>query len=226
MRSIRRELLGWLSIGLLLAIVGAAIGTYWRARDEANALFDLQLKEMAASLTGASLTAGGQQGSGSSAVTGTLVIQIWDKSGVQVYLSQPERSLPQYAQLGFNTIATSNGDWRVFSALSDDQIVQVAQPISARRELAASMALRTLVPLLAVVPFLALLVWLTVARGLRPLDRVAMAVGQRSPSVLEPLVETGLPQEVQPLVGALNGLLGRLARAQNAQRAFIAWKFG
>ncbi len=222
MRSIRRELFGWLSIGLLLAIVAAATGTYWRARDEANALFDLQLKEMAASLTGAPFAASVPTGAGSSAAAGTLVIQVWDRSGVQVYLSQSERKLPQYAQLGFNTVTTSDGAWRVFSMLADEQIVQVAQPISARRDLATSMALRTLVPLLAVVPFLALLVWLTVARGLRPLDRVAIAVGQRSPAVLEPLVETGLPQEVQPLVGALNGLLGRLARALNAQRAFIA----
>ena len=37
--------------------------------------------------------------------------------------------------------------------------MQVAQPLRARRELAASMALRTITPLLAVVPFLAMLVW-------------------------------------------------------------------
>jgi two-component system, OmpR family, sensor kinase len=221
MRSIRRELLGWLSIGLLLAVAAAAIGTYWRARDEANALFDLELKEMAASLTGAPFAAGVPAGAGGPAA-GTLVIQIWDRSGVQVYLSQPERSLPQYAQLGFNTVSTRSGDWRVFSTLADEQIVQVAQPISARRELAASMALRTLVPLLTVVPFLALLVWITVTRGLRPLERVAIAVGLRSPAVLEPLVETDLPQEVQPLIAALNGLLGRLERALHAQQAFVA----
>ena len=50
-RSIRRELLGWLALGLLVAIVGAGIGTYLRARDEANALFDYQLTQMAASIT-------------------------------------------------------------------------------------------------------------------------------------------------------------------------------
>ena len=50
MRSIRRELLVWLLLGIALAVAAAAVGTYWRARDEANALFDYQLKEMAASL--------------------------------------------------------------------------------------------------------------------------------------------------------------------------------
>jgi two-component system OmpR family sensor kinase len=36
------------------------------------------------------------------------------------------------------------------------------------------------------------------------------------------LSESGLPREVQPLVGALNGLLGRLSQALAAQRSFIA----
>jgi len=84
------------------------------------------------------------------------------------------------------------------------------------------MALRTVVPLLVALPVLALLIWLTIARGLAPLDRVAAAVERRSPALLEPLSESALPREVQPLVGALNGLLGRLSQALAAQRSFIA----
>jgi two-component system OmpR family sensor kinase len=222
MRSIRRQLLVWLLGGLALAVVAAAFGTYFRARDEANALFDYQLKEMAASLTDAPFAAApagvGALGPGSNA----LVVQIWDRNGVQLYLSQPHRVLPQNAQLGFTTVDTKSGAWRVFSTLADGQVVQVAQPMSARRELATSMALRTVVPLLIALPVLALLIWLTIARGLAPLDRVAAAVEKRSSALLEPLSESGLPREVQPLVGALNGLLGRLRLALDAQRSFIA----
>ena len=160
MRSIRRELLVWLLLGIALA-------------DEANALFDYQLKEMAASLTDApfaAVPAGvGTIGAGSDA----MVVQIWDRNGVQLFLSQPRRVLPQNAQLGFTTLSTESGPWRVFSALAAEQVVQIAQPMSARRELAASMALRTIIPLLAVLPFLAVLIWFTIARGLKPLDRVA-----------------------------------------------------
>jgi two-component system OmpR family sensor kinase len=222
MKSIRRQLLVWLLGGLALAIIAAAFGTYFRAREEANSLFDYQLKEMAASLTDAPFApapAGvGGLGPGSNA----LVVQIWDRNGVQLYLSQPHRVLPQNAQLGFTTVDTRSGAWRVFSTLADGQVVQVAQPMSARHELATSMALRTVVPLLLALPVLALLIWLTIARGLAPLDRVAAAVERRSPALLEPLSESGLPREVRPLVGALNGLLGRLSHALAAQRSFIA----
>jgi two-component system OmpR family sensor kinase len=203
----------------MVAIAVAAVATYLRAREEANDIFDYQLKQMAASLTGVPL-AGAPPGSAPG--NDALVVQVWDRDGVQVYLSQPQQPLPRHAQPGFSTVGTGGGEWRVFSAVAGGQIVQVAQPLSARRDLAASMALRTIFPLLAVVPFLAVLVWFGIARGLRPLDRVAIAVGERSPGALLPVAEAGLPVEIAPLVHALNGLLGRLDRALGAQRAFIA----
>jgi len=217
--SIRRELVAWLSVGLLAAIVVAAIATYLRAREEANDIFDYQLKQMASSLTGVPI-AGTLPGSAASA--DALVVQVWDRNGVEVYLSQPRQPLPRDANLGFSTVRADGVDWRVFSIPARGQIVQVAQPLRARRELAASMAFRTIVPLLAVVPFLGIFVWFGITRGLRPLDRVAVAVGERSPAALLPLPESGLPVEVAPLVNALNGLLERLDRALGAQRAFIA----
>ncbi|TMH22077.1 MAG: HAMP domain-containing protein [Betaproteobacteria bacterium] len=222
MRSIRRQLLVWLLAGLLLGVAVAAVGTYLRARQEANALFDHQLQEMVASLTDAPFAAAPAGASGNGAADDALVVQIWDRNGMQLYLSQPQRVLPQHAQLGFTNLRTESGEWRVFSALTGSQVVQVAQPMRARRELAASMALRTIVPLLAVLPALGLLIWFIIARGLEPLERVAAAVGRRSPTQLEPLAERGLPGEVQPLVRALNGLLERLGKALTVQRTFIA----
>jgi two-component system OmpR family sensor kinase len=221
MRSIRRELLFWLLVGLSLAVAAAAVGTYFRARVEANDLFDNQLQAMAASLTDAPF-AGPVQGLGSAAGDDALVVQIWDRSGVRLYLSQPQHTLPQHARIGFNDVHTDEGDWRVFSALAGNQVVQVAQPMHARRALAASMALRTVVPLLVMLPLLGVMIWLVVARGFRPLDRVVAAVARRSSAALDPLAESGLPSEVTPLVRALNALLDRLRGALSAQRTFIA----
>ena len=224
MRSIRRELVVLLALGLVALVVIAASATYLRARVEANELFDYQLRETAASLAGVPLTGVPLSGAASSLPghDDELVLQIWDRNGVRIYLSRPQQALPQYAQLGFNTVATGTGEWRVFSLLAGERVLQVAQPMSVRRELAASMALRTIVPLIAIVPLVALLVWFGIARGLRPLREVAAAVAERSPRTLDPVAEAGLPAEIRPLVRALNGLLGRLDRAQGAQRAFIA----
>jgi two-component system OmpR family sensor kinase len=217
--SIRRTLLVWLAAGLVVAVAAAAVATYLRAREEANEIFDYQLRQMAASLTGIPLA-----GTPGGLVVGddALVVQVWDRNGIQLFVSQPQQPLPQYARLGFNTVTTPAGAWRVFSTLAGDQVVQVAQPMSARRALAASMALRTIVPLLVVAPLLALFIGIGVARGLAPLARLAAAVGKRVPGGLTPVDEAGLPSEVRPLAQALNGLLSRLDRALGAQRAFIA----
>lgn len=218
--SLRRTLLGWIAAGLLVAIVTAAIATYQRARDEANALFDLQLTQMAASVTGMPLSPQGPTGLAAGA--DALVVEVWTRNGVEIYLSQPQRVLPRQQELGFHTVKSERGEWRVYAVLAGDQVVRVAQPMAVRRELAAGLALSTILPLLAVVPLLAAFVWFGIARGLAPLNRLATAVGRRSPRALEPLAEAGLPEEVQPLVQALNGLLARLHDAAQAQRAFIA----
>jgi two-component system OmpR family sensor kinase len=106
--------------------------------------------------------------------------------------------------------------------LLQNNVVQVAQPMSVRQNLAAGMALRALVPLLLLLPVLGILIWLTIGRGLRPLDRIASALGRRTPDSLAALSQDGLPSEIVPLVQALNDLLARLARALESQKAFVA----
>lgn len=221
MRSIRRALFVPLAAGLAIAVIVAVVGTYYRAREEANALLDVQLTHMAASVTGMPLA------SPAAALPGPdrdapLVVQVWDRDGVQVYRSQARSEAPRRSAPGFATVETRDGPWRVFSVLAGERLVQVGQPLSVRNEIAAGMALRTTLPLLIVVPLVALVLWFVIHRALQPLDRVAAAVGKRTPPQLAPLAATGWPREVEPLVGALNGLLARLAAALDAQRAFVA----
>jgi two-component system OmpR family sensor kinase len=72
------------------------------------------------------------------------------------------------------------------------------------------------------VPILGLLVWFAVGHALEPLQRLAGSVKARRLGALEPLPLGHLPDEVQPLVGALNDLLGRLTGALERERAFMA----
>jgi two-component system OmpR family sensor kinase len=69
---------------------------------------------------------------------------------------------------------------------------------------------------------LGLLVWFAVGRALQPLQRLAKAVKARRVNALEPLSDERLPEEVGPLVSALNDLLGRLTAALDRERAFMA----
>ncbi len=222
MSSIRRQLLLWLLSGLALAVVVAGARIYVQTLDEANELFDYHLQQMAASLPSDSFSPLPPSSMEELGAGDGLVVQIWDRNGLELYFSRPASRLPQRAALGFSTVETSRGSWRVFSALEQNNVVQVAQPMSVRRNLAAGMALRALVPLLLLLPVLGMLIWITVGRGLKPLDRMASALDRRTPDSLEALPEAGLPREIRPLVQALNDLLARLERALESQKAFIA----
>lgn len=219
MHSIRRQLLVWL---LALVIVGVGFAgwlIYRQALAEANELFDYQLEQIAAALPSEPFSSVLQSRSDSDE---GVVIQIWNRNGVLMYYSHPRVPLAPHAELGFSTEATARGEWRVYSAIVGDNVVQLAQPLSIRNRLAAGVAWRTLWPLVLLLPLLGMAIWIIVGRGLMPLQRVTRALDTRHPEALEHLPDNRLPQEVVPVVRALNALLDRLATALDTQKAFVA----
>jgi two-component system OmpR family sensor kinase len=220
MMTIRRKLLIGLLGGTLGCTLIAGIVMYLHVQDEANELFDYQLKQVAGSLP-AQLSSH-EKMPGTEDSEEDIVIQAWDRSGNLLYTSQPALSLPRSPEAGFRTVSALHDRWRVYGEMRHDRFVQVAQPTSVRQELAAGLALRSLLPFLILIPVLALLIYVVVGRSLLPLRRVAQAVGQRSPSALQPLSIDGQPPEIQPMIDALNDLLRQLEKALLTQRAFVA----
>jgi two-component system, OmpR family, sensor kinase len=222
MKSIRHTLLLWLFAGLSSGIALAAALLYVQAREEANRIFDYQMRQLAASLPSQPFAAISPRRYEDPGMEREIVIQIWGENGIRIYQSHERPALPERAQLGFSNVGTSKGTWRVYSAQQGETVVQVAQPLSVRRELAADMALRTVAPLCILFPFLGLLVWVAVGKGLAPVKRVAADVQSRDVSTLSPVADAELPQEIRPLTHAFNDLLVRLDSAIDSQRAFIA----
>lgn len=222
MTSLRRQLLVYLLGGALLAALLAGFLTYRAVLRESDEILDYHLRQVALSL-------GAQRFGGDlppldagEEARFDLVVRVWDESGVRLYQSHPHSDLPGFAQLGFATVAEADGGWRVFSMQTRGNVVQVAQPLAVRERLAAGMALRVLTPFLVLIPALGLLVWLAIGRGLAPLAEVAGAVARRSPGSLTPLRLARVPDELRPLVAALDGLLVRLGEALEVQKAFTA----
>jgi two-component system OmpR family sensor kinase len=220
MTSIRRHLLTWLLTGLLAAVAAASVLVYDRAREDADRIFDYQMKRTAIALPTQAFAMGVLPLGRDPAEE--LVIQVWSSDGEHLYLSHTRARLPRNPELGFTTINVGGENWRVLSTQVRGQLVQVAQPMRVRSGLARDMALRTVAPLGALIPILALGVVVEVSRGLRPLRRVADEVARRTPASMSPIAAEIAPVEVQPLVAELNALLERLGRAMDAQRAFVA----
>jgi two-component system, OmpR family, sensor kinase len=222
MTSIRRALLAGLLSGLLAVVLVAATVIYTNARKEANRLFDSQLQQVAESFPSYALSAQPAPPLREFVAEGRLVIQVWTRDPFAWAFSSAILAPPRQAEGGFMTVNVAGGSWRVYTRVGDFDVVQVAQPMSVRSRQAAAVALSTVLPLLLLLPLLGLLVWVVVGRGLDPLRRVALEVSRRSPDALQPIGQYGLPEEVQPLIGSLNGLLERLSHALESQRAFVA----
>jgi signal transduction histidine kinase len=221
MNSVRNKLLLWLGLGLFSIIVAAGVGLYFQARGEADQIFDYQMRQIAASLPRQAFSpiSPGQQ---FPELEDEIMMQIWDSSGTVIYHSHARGAMPRQAELGFVNVRGPNGMWRVYSAQIGSTVVQVAQPQSARDEIAAQMAVKTVAPLLLLFPLIGILAWLAVSRALAPVRRAAAEVAARDMNSLQPLADVGLPQEIQPLTHALNDLLARLKYSTEAQRAFVA----
>jgi two-component system OmpR family sensor kinase len=217
MRSLRSRLLLALLAALLFTGVAASAATYLQARAEIDRILDYQLRQQALALRDnrfrAGLDADPEQ---------DIVVQVWDRYGAQLYLSHRGRPLPRLHELGYADVTQDGERWRVYAVSVGSDLIQVGQPLSIRRKMAADAALRLLLPVLAALPLFGALIWWILGRGLMPLNRLAASIGQRAPSSLSPLPIAGQPAETVPMVRALNDLLARLEAALRRQREFTA----
>jgi two-component system OmpR family sensor kinase len=150
------------------------------------------------------------------------MVQVWTPDGVQVFRTGSSARLPQHAVLGFSNVNENNTTYRVFSIQTPTQTLQVAQDMAVRRNMAGNMALRTVGPIAVMMPILMLVVWWVISGSLQPVARVRAQVAARQADDLSPVSESGLPDEVLPLVQELNLLFGRVKTAFDAQQHFVA----
>jgi len=101
-------------------------------------------------------------------------------------------------------------------------LVQVAETLDKRSRLATEIIKGVIVPQFVVLPLAVLLVWFALARGIKPLNELQQRIRRREANDLSPLAERDVPEEVAPLVGAINDLLGRLDQSMSAQKHFLA----
>jgi len=101
-------------------------------------------------------------------------------------------------------------------------LVQVAETLGKRSRLATEIIKGVILPQFVILPVAVLLVWLALARGIAPLNELQQRIRKRDSSDLSPIDERQAPEEVSPLVRAINDLLGRLDQSMRAQKHFLA----
>lgn len=221
--SLRTRLIWFLLAAIVFTALAQAVIAYRTARAEADEIFDYHMQQMALSLrSGLPLASASTRSVDPHGEEGyDFVVQVWTSDGLRVFQSA-RSTLPQRTVLGFSQVQARGTTYRVFSMQAGPQIIQVAQDMAARQEMAGTLALRTLLPIALMAPLLMLVVWWVVSSSLAPVARARRQVSQRQADDLSEIGEAGLPDEIRPLVHELNLLFGRVRQAFEAQRNFVA----
>ena len=108
--------------------------------------------------------------------------------------------------------------WLQLPGETDDRamLVQVAETLEKRSLLANEIIKGVILPLAVV------LVWFALSRGIKPLSRLQQRIRRRESTDLSPIDERDVPDEVAPLVRAINDLLMRLDQSIRTQKQFLA----
>ena len=235
--SLRHRLVALMIAASALLWIGMAISSYSRAHHEADEIFDAQLAEVAQSLLAVADTATPGQllamPPPAHHYQQKMLFQIWvTRNGHTELLVRSDNAPqePMTSELGFSERKWNNETWRFYSeedegdpADNDHHRVYVAQNHEVRDELSEDVALRLMAPLLFGLPLLAFAIWAAVGTAMRPLSALAAQVRGRQPQRLDPIVSgASLPQEVSPLVTAINDLFLRVETAIEHERHFTA----
>jgi two-component system, OmpR family, sensor histidine kinase TctE len=101
-------------------------------------------------------------------------------------------------------------------------LVQVGETLEKRSTLAGEIIKGVMLPQFVILPLAVLLVWFGLIRGIKPLSELENKIRARKADDLSPIVDTGVPQEVAPLVASVNDLLTRLKDSLSTQKRFLA----
>ncbi len=232
--SLRTRLIALLSgIVLVIWLVGGVL-IYFQAQKQSDELADRELRESGLLLLSLAqheiLEHGGPFSEIVSPAAQThahyLVFQIWDSTGRLVYRSvgaSAEPLMPMTA-VGYSQRIADGQPWRVFSAWDDQHNlqIQVGETLAHREETGTSIFSRLGVLVFFLLPMAIVLIWAIVGSVFEPLEASARDVSLRSPDDLRPVSVGRAPQEVRPLLDALNQLLGRVRSALERERTFTA----
>ncbi|MDP2752134.1 MAG: ATP-binding protein [Rhodocyclaceae bacterium] len=219
MNSIRSHLLLWQITALVVTGLLVSVITYLLAWDAFNRIRDNGLEQIAYSIVRHGVEYDSEEAVKND--QGQFVSQIWSADNNLIFSSLDDVG-PDPQTPGWHRVIWENTEWRVYALKEGGLTIQVATTSASREQKFMAIAPWLLVPFAVLVIVLGLLIRAAVGRALIPLENIRNEIGSRGVASLRALDTRGMPEEIEPLVAALNDLLARLDEALSAQRRFIA----
>lgn len=222
-----------LLIGVPLTWLAAFGYSALHARREINELFDTQLVRLAqqvASVLPSAQVIPTQVKSAGDARRGDedledLTIVVWDATGTRLLFDHEGAELPFTADAhGFVDTAIASEAWRMYYLPSEDRsrLIAVGQKARERDELLRDLLWSQLLPWALSLPLLVVVIAASVRHALQPVRQLAHDLEVRGAEDLRPVDGADLPEDLQPMLAALNRLFERIGLALDNQRRVTA----
>ncbi len=243
-RSLFGEILDWMLAPLLLLWPMSIGVTYLIAKSIANTPFDRALDDSVTVLAQQVRVVEGRPSlvlpiSAKEILraddTDSVYFQIVDSAGKLIagdkgVMGLPDEDQPSAGVVQFRNESPEGRDIRIAYLWVDLKLpkkpglvlVQVAETLDKRNQLANEIIKGVIFPQFVILPIAVILVWFGLSRGISPLNVLQEIIRNRRPEDLSALETRNTPEELVPLISALNDQLARLEQNLQTQKRFIA----
>ena len=231
--SLRRRLIIWISIPVLLASVLSLSVGFMFSWHEIEEVYDAQMVHSAKLLLQIAqyeiveqkneiINLGKENEILKQEYENKTAFRIWHNDVILTRSWNTDPFINVEATPGFSDLQVSGKDWRFFVFI--DEIngikVEIAQRYSIRYELIVQLMSSLIAPGVIFIPLILLIVWVGVQKALKPVVKLSTDVDQRNSDDLSHIKTEALPQEIAPIIFALNRLFERIKESFKREREF------
>lgn len=235
MEGLRHRLLRWLLLPWVALFIGGLVVDYDLALQPANDAYDEALSNAAMALGAHLRRENGRPvlklGERAETVLRAdrldrISFAVFDGAGKRIGGDEDLPYLGHAEAARFHDIAHAGEALRLVAVpfrLDDENLlIEVAETTHKREELGRRVTAALAGPNLALILITLVLVGWGIEVGLKPLETLRRHVANRSPKDLTPLPIAEVPEELQPLIAALNTQFALLAESLSSQERFLS----
>lgn len=229
--SIKRFLLVYISLAVLVIYVLISMASYWISKEELDELYDANLQQVANAIAAQHLAIhdvthiynNHQLGSGSR-IEGEeeFYVRVLAEDGKALYISHPYTKVPLPSSVGFSTQKYKSKQWRLYVVKAKNETIQVAQSIRLRKNTIKETAISLMTSQLVFIPVLVLLIFLAIRKAIFPLLALSKDIQNRQSTDLRPFEVDNLPDEIKPLVQSLNMFMDKVSSMVSVLKRFTS----
>lgn len=227
MRSIKRELTIYLSLGIVLMIGLWSVLSYHAAEDELGELYDANMAHLASAMM-ESVIEGEEHGS--DVVYGLSQPKLQGEQDYLIQLMRHQHILYQshqgvfkanIAQTGLTTQRINHKRWRVFVLNKNGMTSVIAQDDTLRQRTIRQVAMKLIIPQLLVIPLLILGAFFIIQKTFNPLTAMSAEMAKRQVGDLKLLDDRDQPRELMPIIRSLNEWMRNVHRFITQRKQFM-----